>query len=135
MLNKLSFLYIFALLLCSIECRVLLVRLKFFDKYFDNHNGTSSTYVGDRSLPNYFQKDENQVEYKNAYRSLLSSAALNANDLENEVSARRRKKSSAKVSARKIHGSKLRLIETSIQINLHSLFDPCYKLKIQFIFI
>ena len=124
MLNKFSFLYIFALLLYSIECKLLLVRLKFFDKYFNNHNETSRTYVGYGSFPKYFQKDENQVEYKNAYRSLLSNAALNANDLENEVSARRRKKSSAKVSARKIHGSKLRLIKTSILINLPYCLSP-----------
>ena len=131
MLNKFSFLYIFTLLLCSIECRLLLVRLRFFDKYLDNHNETSSTYVGYGSLQNYFQKDKNQIEYKNAYRSLLSSAALNANDLENEVFARRRKKSSAKVSARKIHGSKLRLNKRSILINLPLFFIS--KLVTQFI--
>ena len=124
MLNKFSFLYIFRLLLCSIECRLLLVRLRFFDKYLDNHDETSSTYVGYGSLQNYFQKDKNQIEYKNAYRSLLSSAALNANDLENEVSARRRRKSPAKVSARKIHGSKLRFIKASILINLPSFLSP-----------
>ena len=107
MLNKFSFLFIFALLLYSIRCRLLLVKLKFFDKYFDIQNDTSGSNVGIILKPSYLQNNENQVGYKTAYRSLLSSAALNANDLENEVSARRRKKSSAKVSARKIHGSKL----------------------------